>query len=301
MLSRSTSPLRDQRGNEPSILPKVVSRAAIGRKLPGTSPIRGESQSSLEQRDGLNSPSRVNNYVLWNAADLKLLGTAAHDLRNPVAAILIYSELLAEALGHTVSKEQGAMIESIHSVSQYMLHLLDDTLDFASSQPGTAPLRATPAILVDILAQSVAMLSPLAARKNMHLNLIQEGKPVPVLVNGTKISKVFNNLIENAVKYCQPGARIEVRISRTPEKVLVSVQDDGPGICPSDLNTLFTPFHRTRARALSEEQGTGLGLAIAKHVVDLHGGRIEVESQVGKGTTFHVSLPAQSRHTPKKS
>jgi signal transduction histidine kinase len=145
------------------------------------------------------------------------------------------------------------------------------------------------------------MIRPLAARKRMRLDLVQEGKPAPVLLNETKISKVFNNLIENAVKYCQPGARIEVRLSRTPDKVLVSVQDDGPGISPSDLNTLFTPFQRTRARALCEEQGTGLGLAIAKHIVDLHGGQIEVESQVGKGATFHVSLPVQARQAPKKS
>lgn len=302
MLSRSTSPLRDQqRGNEPSISSKIVLRPAIGRKLPGTSPVRSESQSSREQCDRFNSPSHINKNDVPRDGDIALLGSAAHDLRNPAAAILIYSELLTEALGHTMSKEQGALIDSIRSVSQFMLQLLDDTLDFASSQPGAVPLRTAPAFVADILAQSVAMISPLAAGKKMRIDFIQDGKPVPVLLNGTKIGKVFNNLIENAVKYCQPGARIEVRISRTPEKVLVSVQDDGPGISPSDLKTLFTPFQRTLARALCEEQGTGLGLAIAQQIVHLHGGQIEVESQVGKGTTFYVSLPSQARPTPKKS
>ena len=135
----------------------------------------------------------------------------------------------------------------------------------------------------------------------MRLDLIEEGKPMPVLLDRIQISKVFNNLIENAVRYCQPGARIQIRISHTSDNVIVSVQDDGPGISPSEMNTLFTPFQRTLARARSNQQGTGLGLAIAKHIVDLHGGRIHVESQVGKGTTFYVSLPAQARQTPKKS
>jgi signal transduction histidine kinase len=113
--------------------------------------------------------------------------------------------------------------------------------------------------------------------------------------------KVFNNLIENAIKYCQPGARIEARISRGEDSVLVAVQDDGPGIGPADLKTLFTPFQRTRARALSEEPSAGLGLAIAKDIVDLHGGRIWVKSEVGKGTTFYVSLPIQNRPPAKIS
>jgi signal transduction histidine kinase len=107
------------------------------------------------------------------------------------------------------------------------------------------------------------------------------------------MTKVFNNLIENAIKYCQPGARIEVRVWRVEDRVMVSVEDDGPGIEAADLKTLFSPFQRTRARALSEERSAGLGLAIAKHMVDLHGGQISVRSEIGVGTTFYVSLPAQ--------
>ena len=300
MLNGSTSPLRnEQRGNEPSISSKIVPRTAIGRKLPQTSPVRRERQPLCEECGRFNL-AHIDKEIRREAADLTLLGTAAHDLRQPAGAILIYSELLSEALGHSVSKEQGALIESIHSVSQFMLRLLDDTLDFAGSDPGTVPLRALSTV-ADIVAHSVAMRRPMAAKKKMRLVLVEEGEPMPVLVNRIQIGKVFNNLIENAAKYCHRGARIEIRISHTPDRVLVAVKDDGPGISPSDLSTLFTPFQRTRARAICEEPGTGLGLAIAKRIVDLHGGRIQVESQLGKGTTFYVSLPAQARHTPKRS
>ena len=287
MLNRSASPLRDQQ-------PRIVLHS---RKPPGTSLIRCESQPSSEQCATFDIDSDDRQHI----ADMTLLGTAAHDLRHPAAAILIYSELLLEAVGHTVSEEQEALIDSIHSVSRFMLRLLDDTLDLASAQAGTVRLRTTLSTVEAIVTQSVDMSRPLAARKQTVLNLVQEGEPLPILLDMVKISKVFSNLIGNAIKYCQPGARVDVHISRTPNKVLVSVQDNGPGISPSDLKTLFTPFQRTLSRALSEEPGAGLGLAIAKYIVDLHGGWIKVESQIGKGTTFCVCLPSQTRRTSKKS
>jgi len=222
----------------------------------------------------------------------ELLGIAAHDLRHPVAAIQIYSELLAEGISSRSRPELLEWINSIHSVSEFALRLLEQTLDLAIAESGTGELHATPSILASVVANSVSMSFPLAARKRMGLSLIEEGEPQPVLLDPVKMSKVFNNLIENAIKYCQPGARIEVRVSRGRDSVLVCVQDDGPGIDAADLKTLFTPFQRTRARALSEEPSAGLGLSIAKHIVDLHGGQIWLKSELGKGTTFYVSLPA---------
>jgi signal transduction histidine kinase len=223
----------------------------------------------------------------------KFLASAVHDLRLPVATIQIYSDLLAEGIGGTASPELIEWINSIQSVSEFVLRLLDETTDLAMAESGTAQLQATPAILGSIVAKSVAMSRPRAARKQMHLNLVQYGEPRPVLVDRIKMTKVFNNLIENAIKYCQPGTRIEVRVWRVEDRVMVTVEDDGPGIESTDLKTLFSPFQKTRARALSEEHSAGLGLAIVKHMVDLHGGQISVRSEIGVGTTFYVSLPTR--------
>ena len=231
----------------------------------------------------------------------ELLRTAVHDLRLPAATIQIYSELLSEGIGRTASPEVIEWIDSIRSVSGFLLHLLDETTDFTMLESGTAELHATPAIVASIAARSVAMSRPLAARKQMHLTLLQYGEPRPVLVDRVKMTKVFNNLIENAIKYCQPGARIEVRVWRVEDRVMVSVEDDGPGIEAADLKTLFTPFRKTRAHARSEEHGAGLGLAIAKHMVHLHNGQISVRSEIGVGTTFCVSLPAQVQPPAEKS
>jgi signal transduction histidine kinase len=231
----------------------------------------------------------------------ELLGIAVHDLRLPVATIRTYGELLFEGIGRTASPEAIEWINSIQSISEFVLRLLDDVTDLAMAESGTVQLQLRPKILAAIAAESVAMSSPLAARKQMHITLVQYGEPQPVLVDSVKMTKVFNNLIENAIKYCQPGARIDVRVWRVEDRVMVSVEDDGPGIEPADLKTLFTPFQRTRARALSQEHSAGLGLAIAKHMMDLHGGRIRVRSEIGVGTTFYVSLPTLVQPSAEKS
>jgi len=225
-------------------------------------------------------------------AGAKLLGFAAHDLRLPVAAIEIYSELLAESIGARANPEEVEWINSIRSVGRFARRLLEDTLDFALVESGIMQLHPVAAILEPIVRKSVIMARLLAARKQMSITLLEEGKPRPVLADPVKMSKVFNNLIENAIKHCPPGTKIDVAVSRRKGEVLVSVHDNGPGIDQADLKTLFTPFQRTRSRALSEEPSAGLGLTIAKQIVGLHGGRIGVESEVGVGTTFYVSLPA---------
>jgi len=200
-----------------------------------------------------------------------------------------------------MNEEITELINSIRSVSQFMVRLIDDTMDLAGAQAGTVSLRTAPHNLSAIVEQSVEMSRPLASKKDIRVDFIKEGQPLLVVLDGLKINKVFNNLIDNAIKHCQPGARVVIRISRSPETVQVSVRDDGPGIAPSALNTVFTPFQQTCGRAPDEERGTGLGLAIAYNIVRLHGGRMDVKSQLGTGTTFYVTLPAKSQEIRRKS
>jgi len=297
MLTRSASPLRNQqRGDEPSISSRVLFRSGIARKLPGTFLIRDESLPSCERCDRVDSHSRPN-----QEAGANILEIAAHDLRHPATVLVTLSELLREGAGQTMSEENMELINSIHSVSQFMIRLLDDTLDFAGGLAGAVQLHTAPSKVSGLVEQSVEMSRPLAAKKNISLDFDQDGEPLPVALDALKIRTVFNNLIDNAIKHCQPGARVAIRISRSPETVQVSVRDDGPGIAPSALKTVFTPFQQTCARASDEERGTGLGLAIAYNIVRLHGGRMDVKSQLGTGTTFYVTLPAQSEQIRRKS
>jgi two-component system sensor histidine kinase/response regulator len=201
----------------------------------------------------------------------------------------------------TIADGQYELISAIESASKFMLTLLEDTLNYSAMESGVVQFRAAPQLLAVVVETCVSIGFPLADRKQMTLTVVEHGEPRPVLMDPVKMIKVFNNLIGNAIKYCQRGARIEVLIWYREESVLVTVQDDGPGIDPSDLRTLFTPFQRTRPRAMSEEPSSGLGLAIAKSIVELHGGRIWVRSELGKGSRFYVSLPALVQAALKKS
>ena len=303
MSTRNTSPLQFQLPNEPLLrLSKTIALAA--RPEPTDLLASEELAPTCEHCvllrrliDVLQLKIKQKDLEFDRLSQEKaeLLGIAAHDLRLPIATIQIYGALLAECIGGGASPELIELIGSIQSTSEFALRILEDTLELAVAQSGTSQLHARPAILSSIAARSVAMCRPLAAGKGMHITFVQQGEPRVVLADPGKMNRVFNNLIENAIKYCQPGTEIEVRVSHGPDRVLVSVQDDGPGIPPADLKTLFTPFQRTRARALSEEPSAGLGLSISKRIVDLHGGRIWLRSDHGKGTTFYVSLPIPSQ------
>lgn len=304
MLTRATPPTRNQQFlNAHSSSSKIVFPPEIARMGSGMSVSRDNSSphercnpaccpnypDNLDRRD-LTTGLRYREP--FHPKNTTLLGMAAHDLRHPAAALVTYSELLAEAVSPETTREQVALIDSIHSASEFMLRLLDDALELAQAESGSAQLRARPVTVSEIVAHSVAISRPLAARKRMRLSFFQQGEPLLVLLDELKMSKVFNNLIENAIQYCQPGARIKVRLTRGKDTVLVTVRDNGPGIDATDLRALFTPFWKNRSRHYSHQPSTGLGLAIAKHAVDLHGGRIWAKSEVGKGTTFYVSLPA---------
>jgi signal transduction histidine kinase len=222
----------------------------------------------------------------------ELLSVAAHDLRHPIGAILVFSELLIEEAQGILNDEHNQLLESIHSSSEFMLLLLDDVLDISAIESGRMRITPRRVNFPEVVAQSVGLSRALADRKQTELVFRQTGSIPSVSVDPLKMRQVLDNLIGNAIKYSHRNARIEVSIAMENDNVVVSVKDNGPGIPPNELKNLFVPFHKTRARANSAERGTGLGLAIAKRIVEHHSGRIWVDSRVGIGSTFYVSVPA---------
>jgi signal transduction histidine kinase len=217
------------------------------------------------------------------------LAMAAHDLRHPLSAILVNCELLIEEAA-TFTGEQRTLLESTYSSCQCMLQLLDDVLDMSAVVSGTSRFSPESTDIRSLLAESVALCRPLADRKETRIDL-QFQEPIPaVTLDRQKIRQVFLNLIGNAIKYSQRGATVHLRVAVEGKNALFSVQDNGPGIPPDELLTIFKPFQKTRARAAAAEPGTGLGLAICKLIVERHGGRIWAESTPGQGAAFHISL-----------
>jgi signal transduction histidine kinase len=226
-----------------------------------------------------------------------LLQLAAHELRQPLGAILVYSELLIEQYEAGLADERQEFINAIHSSSESMLRLLDDVVDFSAVESGTLKFVTEPASLVEIVEHSISLKLPLAQKKRIQLVFRQKAPVPPVNVDRWKIEEVFNILIGNAIKHSGEAAVIELRLTVKDDKAVVSVRDNGPEIPPAELEELFAPFQKTRARASADKP---LELAIAKRIVDRHEGQIWAKSCDGAGVTLYVSLPftpiPQPRH-----
>lgn len=260
----------------------------------------------------------------------RFLGMAAHDLRNPLHVILSHSGFLLEEDPTALGSQYREFLETIYASSEFMSRLVDDLLDVARIEAGQLELELTAADLGALITKNVALNRMLAAKKSITINLHSEPLPVAI-VDTAKIEQVLNNVIGNAVKFSPPGSTLEVQLTTlrdagTPnsppgrgkgrvteagdgcavkthphplpggvlcEGILISVRDQGPGMSPEEQASLFQPFRRGRARGTGGEKSTGLGLAIVKRIVEGHGGKIWVESDVGAGTTFFVLLPLQ--------
>jgi len=216
----------------------------------------------------------------------RFLGIAAHDLRNPLHAILILSDFLLEEAGEG---EQQEFLQEIHNSSQFMARLVDELLDVAKIESGRLELDYTACDISEVVEASVKRNRVIAARKEIALDFVGEALPT-ALVDLAKIEQVLNNLIGNAIKFSVPGSRVEVRVAQAGEKIQIDVQDWGTGIPPEIQAKLFTAFGKGQT-GTAGERSSGLGLVIVKRVIQVHGGDIRVESTLGVGTTFFVTLP----------
>lgn len=218
------------------------------------------------------------------------LNMISHDLRIPLTAIQGYAEFLEEGVGGPLSPQQVDYLRGMTGAIESMTRLLDQLLDFARMEAGHLKLDCQLIDLAELVSESVAPLRVLAERKQQVLILHPATSPALVLADPERIQQVLVNLVSNAVKYTQEHGHIEVAIEGDPERVRVVVKDDGPGIAPEDRAHLFQRFFR--AQATRAQPGTGLGLAIAQGIIEAHGGRIDVESEPGHGSTFWFELTA---------
>jgi two-component system, OmpR family, sensor kinase len=232
------------------------------------------------------------NAELQRLNDLKnqFLGMAAHDLRNPLHGILSYSSFLLDELAGKLSTDQAEFLNAIHNQSQYMAHLVNDLLDVAAIESGKLQLDLQPTDLVQLAQTNLIRNRLIASRKGIMLNL--DAGPVPrLLLDAAKIEQVLDNLVTNAIKFSLPGSCVHISIRLEEQEALISVRDEGQGIPPAEMDNLFKPFQRTSVKSTGGEKSTGLGLLIVKRIIEGHGGRIQVESRPGEGSSFRVRLP----------
>jgi len=192
-----------------------------------------------------------------------------------------------------VNEKQAEYLEDIVSSGNHLLSLINDVLDLSKVEAGQVELEVGPFSLREALERGVVMVREQATDEEVQVEL-SAGPEVDVVEGDERrIKQVIFNLLSNAVKFTPAGGEVDVSAIRVNGEVRVSVADTGPGIAPGDHERIFEEFQQTDA-GLEQLEGTGLGLALSKRLVELHGGRIWLESEIGKGSTFVFTLPARS-------
>jgi signal transduction histidine kinase len=228
-----------------------------------------------------------------NALKNEFLGMAAHDLRSPISNIESLADLLLESEGEIGRDERVELITMIRQLSQGMMKLLNDLLDIAAIESGKIDLQPTPVSIPPYLMEVATYHRLLAERKKIALvTEVAEGLPA-IPFDRERIRQVLNNLLSNAIKFSPRHTVVTLAAHRVATGIEFAVSDQGPGIRPEDQGKLFGAFQRVGTQPTGGESSTGLGLSICKKIVELHGGTIGVESEVGRGSRFYFTLPCR--------
>ena len=218
-----------------------------------------------------------------------LVAIVSHDLRNPLSAITTSVTLLERALPADGATRARKYVETIARSTERMGRLISDLLDVASIDAGRLSVEPETRDVATLVSSAIEMLQPVAAGKSIRLDAEPLAQPFAVQADEERILQVLSNLLGNAVKFTREGGAICVRAEPVDSFVRVSVSDTGPGISMEQMPHLFDRYWQAKKDG---RLGIGLGLSIAKGIVEAHGGRIWAESTLGKGTTFHFTLPA---------
>ena len=229
-----------------------------------------------------------------NLAKSDFLSSMSHELRSPLNAILGFAQLInSDSPPPTAS--QAASIDQILHAGWYLLELINEILDLAQIESGKLALSPEPIALAEVMLKCQAMIEPQTQKRGIKMIFPQSGIPYYVDADRTRLMQVITNLLSNAIKYNQQNGTVTVecalipRATNTPERIRVSVRDSGEGLSPDMLRQLFQPFNRLGKEQTSEE-GTGIGLVMTKRLIEMMGGAIGVESNVGEGSVFWFEL-----------
>jgi signal transduction histidine kinase len=224
-----------------------------------------------------------------NHAKSEFLSRMSHELRTPLNAVIGFGQLLEMADLEPTERDSARRIVT---AGRHLLDLINDVLDIGRIEAGEYALSPEPVEVCDVLREAVDLVQPLAAERSVQLRG-QEACQVHVLADRRRLRQVLLNLLSNAIKYNRPRGTVTLTCHDATEgRRRIEVADTGPGIAPDKLHRLFVPFDRMGAEQNPAVEGTGLGLALSRRLVEAMGGTLGVESEVGRGSTFWIVMPA---------
>ena len=220
----------------------------------------------------------------------QFLANMSHELRTPLNAIIGYTEMMADGLYGEVSEKAAGVLDRVQKNGRHLLDLINDVLDLSKIEAGQLVLAMESYSVADVVASVLAATESLAKAKGLALgSTVAPGLPAGV-GDARRLTQVLLNLVGNAIKFTDSGS-VEVRAEKVGETFELSVVDTGFGIAPADQAKIFEEFQQVDNSSTRKKGGTGLGLSISRRIVELHGGRISVESEEGRGSTFKIVLP----------
>jgi signal transduction histidine kinase len=223
----------------------------------------------------------------------EFLANMSHELRTPLNAIIGFSEVLAERMFGEVNAKQAEYLQDILGSGRHLLSLINDILDLSKVEAGHLELELGRFHLPTALDNALTLVRERATRHGITLAQSVDEWVGDIVADERKVKQILLNLLSNAVKFTPAGGRIGVTATVAEGVVTISVSDTGIGIAPEDQAAIFEEFRQVGRDDARKQEGTGLGLTLAKKFVELHGGRIWVQSQVGQGSTFTFTLPVR--------
>jgi signal transduction histidine kinase/putative methionine-R-sulfoxide reductase with GAF domain len=281
---------------------RIVGALVVRRKTPGEFP---QSTIDLLETFADQSVLAIQNARLFREIEEKgrelaeaskhksqFLANMSHELRTPLNAILGYTELILDSIYGEPSEKMRTVLERLQSNGRHLLGLINDVLDLSKIEAGQLTLSLDDYSLSDVVHGVVSVVEPLAAEKRLAFKAEVAPNLPPGRGDGRRLSQVLLNLVGNAIKFTDKG-EVAIRASAANGAFTVAVCDTGPGIPAVDQAKIFEEFQQADSSITRKKGGTGLGLSIAKRIIEMHGGRIWVESEPGKGSTFYFTLPVR--------
>ena len=292
----SLSPIRSTQGARViAIVRDITSRKQAEAQI---NAMHREFAAELEEK---NRQLEIRNREVERANRLKseFLASISHELRTPLHTIIGFADLLAEELKGALNPDQKRFVAHIQHDSRHLLELINDILDLSKIESGRLELHPEVFKASDAIAETLAGLRPMAKNKQIDITEMLDSD-LTITADRVRFKEIFYNLISNAIKFTPEKGHITVECEQRSDGAFFAVSDTGIGIEPSEHQAIFDKFYQLGSTTRGVREGTGLGLAITKNLVEMHGGRIWVESTPGQGSRFQFVLPGEALKAPGK-